>query len=152
MSNMIYSPVGSVSFNNVVTPKSFKDDPNLPKKYTIKLIFEGEDAKKFRNALLELGKPAKLVDGKLEVNFNRSEKQKAPKIFDKDGKELSDFGAFLPKGTKARVAFVPYTYVGGTALILEAIKVEELGASAGSANKSAVDVSGIDQAFLDAFM
>lgn len=152
MSAMIYSPIGSVSFNNVVEPKSFKDDPNLPKKFTIKMVFEGEDAKKFRNALLELGRPAKLVDGKLEVNFNRPEKQKAPKIFNKDGKELEDFGPFLPKGTTARIAFRPFTYVGGVALMLEAIKVEELGASSSGMKKSEVDVSGVDPAFLDAFM
>lgn len=152
MSNTIYSPVGLVSFNNVVEAKSFKDDPTLPKKFSIKLIFEGEDAKKFRNALLEIGKPAKLVDGKLEVNFNRSEKQNAPKIFDKDGKAFSDFGKFIAKNSKARVAFTPYNYGAGTALILEAVKIEELASGSGGHSKSTVDVSSVDPAFLDAFM
>lgn len=152
MSNTIYSPTGLSGFNNLVEPKSFKDDPTQPKKYTIKVTFSGEDAKKFRAALLELGKSARLEDGKLNVYFSRNEKQKAPKIFDKDGKEVSDFGSFIPKDSKIRVAFTPYNYGPGVSLILEAIKIEEMSSNSSGSKKSSVDVSGVDPAFLDAFM
>ena len=152
MTKLIYTPTGLVSFNNVIEAQAYKGDPDSPKKFSIKVTFEGEDAKNFRNVLLELGRPAKLNDGKLDVNFNRAERHGAPKIFDKDGKELKNFGSFLPKGTKARIAFKPFSYANGVGLLLEAVKVEELGAMSGTARNFEVDVSGVDPAFLDAFM
>lgn len=155
MAKALATLAADVGFNRLNEAKSYEDNPDNPKKFTIKLIFKGDDAKKMRDLLVELGKPARIKDGELAVNFSRGEHLGPPKLFNADGTEMVERPKFLPKGTKAKVMFTPYEFPAGVALRLEGVLVTEMGEMQGITGAKPIELSAdvdIDQAFLDAFM
>lgn len=149
----LITPEGELGWNQLFEARPFQDNPDLPKKFSVTVYFTGEEAKKFRAALFEIGKAAKLQDGVLKVNFSRPERMGPPKIIDKNKNELKDLGKFLIKGTKVKVIFSPFEYTGGTALRLEGLMLLEDHKSVSQSKNTtkAVDLSGVSPEFIIEF-
>jgi hypothetical protein len=147
----LVSPVGKVTFTQLEEPRSFKDDPETPKKYSISVEFEGEAAKSFRSQLIDLGKPCKLVDGKLKITFSRHERLDKPRLVDNNKEVITDRPPFLPKGTEVKVQFIAKEFPMCVALMLEAVMIVGELAPSSSSSKEIEVTNPIDPEFLAAF-
>lgn len=148
---ILATPVGKILFNRLEEPASFKDDPELPKKYTASVEFDGEAAKSLRLQLIELGKATKLVDGKLKVNFSRQEKAGRPVMVDKNKLDILDRPNFIPNGTDVRVSFMAREAPMGVYLVLEGVMVVGDMAEQRPAQKSVTVTEVVSPEFLDVF-
>lgn len=155
MAQKFTTPVGKVRFSNVFEPRAYMDDPEGKKKYSVSVEFDAKEDKEFRQFLLELGKPVPNKDGKFRLSFSRADKMGAPKLVNGEGKELTqdDIGKWLRSDSEVVVQFTAYEFAQGVGLRLEAIKVVKLASGgAGQLKPVEVDVSSVDQSFLDAFI
>ena len=148
---ILATPVGKVQFSQIEDPKSFQDNPENPKKYTITMEFDGEAAKTLRLQLIELGKATKLVDGKLKLTFSRRDRDGKPKLVGKDKKDIDNRPAYIPRGTDARVSFIAREAPMGVYLVLEGVMItgEMAEARRGPAAVEVTEV--INPEFLDIF-
>lgn len=151
----ISSPVGKVKFSRLLNPKSWEDNPDLPKKYTIAVSFSGEDATKLRMMLAEYGKATKKQpDGSVVINFNRNESKGPIVLVDKDKNVITDHGDFLAKDSEVKVSFQLVEYKSGVSIIVDKVMVMDpaaaLSVSTGSKVVS-IDSTEIDPIFYDAF-
>lgn len=159
MSTILKTPTGKVVFSQLEEPRSFKDQEfddkgnKMPKKYSISVEFEGEDAKKLRSQLIEFGKAVKLVDGKLKVSFNKNDKGDKPRLVDKDKNPIVDRPKFLPKDTLVQIAYMANEFPMGVALVLEAVMVmgDFTAPSSGLKGVKLDESAIVDKEFLDVF-
>ncbi len=152
---MLVTPKGKVTFSQIEEARSFQDNPENPKKFTISVEFEGEDAKKLRLQLIEMGKVVKIIDDKLKITFSRAEKLGRPRLVDETKKEIIDRPAFITRGTEVKVAFIAREFPMGVALLLESVMIiGEMAPNARQNKGGAVKLDStavIDKEFLDVF-
>ncbi len=142
-------------FNSLEEAKSFKDNPEEKKKYSITMEFSGTEATLMRSQLLAIGKPVPPIPagGTLKVTFYRQERLSKPKLVGPDKVDIPDDERprFLPRGSTARVAFSTQSYPTGISLVVEAVMVVEMGAGARKGAKKVHVEDIVDPIFEDIF-